>query len=181
MVDAGGFKANSRVQVEGLRELRQALKSLDKDMRRDMKKRINEPISELVAKKTKPWVPVRTGNLRNAVQSMAVASYAGVGAKRTMAPYANFIHWGANGWPKERGKASRKDNRRRRGQKARQFSIADTNDRRTGTNKIPGTLFIWKTMRKLTGAPGREGIVLMERGVQEALDEIEARVNRSTI
>lgn len=181
MAEPGGFKVNSRVQIKGLRELRQGLKAFDREVSRDARKRINDPVSQLIVDRTLPWVPKKSGNLQRSVSPKSAATYAGAEVKRSAAPYANFIHWGANGWPKARGTSGRETNKARRRNKKRLFSIVDDASGRTGSNKVRGTFFIWRTIKKLTANPNSPAIQLMERGVQQALDEIEGRVNRSSI
>lgn len=86
--------AGDRVRVEGLRELRKALKNAQKDYE-DLKAAGLEA-AEPVERQARVLVPKLTGALEGTLRSAGQASGAVVRAGFARVPYAGVIHFG---WP----------------------------------------------------------------------------------
>lgn len=89
------------VRVEGLDELRRAVKQVgDKDLARALQK-ANKAVAERVVRAAMPHVPVgKTGDLRKSVKALAGQRDA---RARAGVPYAAAIHWGTGPRPGKRG------------------------------------------------------------------------------
>lgn len=85
--------AGSAVRVEGLKELKRALKSADKDVKTAMRKG-NKEAAQVVATQAKIEAPVRTGRLAAAIKASAGLGDASVRAGGSKVPYAGPIHFG---------------------------------------------------------------------------------------
>lgn len=166
-----------RVEVEGLREFRRALRDLPADLRKEMKTEINTPIAEALYRRAVPLTPVgKTGKLVRSIGPLVAASYAGAGVKGSIVPYAAFVHWGANGWPKARGREAKRENRRKKSQKKRQDAFSQS----ASKTRVAGSLFLWKAAKQMTRSENSEALKMMMDGVRKAMDRIEAETNRAS-
>ena len=86
---------NARYQVEGLFEVRKALKDLSEDATKEMKV-THRAAANIVANQAKFEVPVRSGRLRRSIRGASSVSGGQVKAGGARAPYAGPIHFG---WP----------------------------------------------------------------------------------
>lgn len=84
-----------RIQIEGLRETRRALKAISADAAKDMRPAHLEA-AEIVARQSKFEVPVRSGALRNSIRAAATQTRGQVRVGSVGVPYAGPIHFG---WP----------------------------------------------------------------------------------
>jgi hypothetical protein len=82
------------VRVEGARELRKALKSVEGGLA-DLKATHNK-IAQVVVPAGKSGVPRRTGRLADSIRGTGTKTASIVRAGGARVPYANPIHWG---WP----------------------------------------------------------------------------------
>lgn len=80
------------LQVDGARQLRTALKRAGVDVQ-DLKD-AHRQVAELVAQRSAPRAPRRTGRLAATVRPAGTQSAAIVRAGRASVPYAGPIHWG---------------------------------------------------------------------------------------
>jgi hypothetical protein len=78
------------IDVEGLREVTRALRSLDKDLAKEFKQSVLKPAALVVVRGTHTLVPIRTGRLAMSIRANQV------GAITSARPYANVIHWGGS-------------------------------------------------------------------------------------
>lgn len=83
------------VQVTGARELRAALKRMDKRLTDDLKD-VHSDAGELVAERARHYVPYLTGRLHDTIRTDRRIGGVSVLAGRTSVPYAGVIHFG---WP----------------------------------------------------------------------------------
>lgn len=164
-----------RTQVEGLKELQDALKDFPPEFQKRAKKNINQSLADRLYFESVKRVPVgKTGELKYNLKPMITASYAGTGVSRSAVPYANFVHWGANGWPKQRGDSGTASNAARRRNKKRQYA----RDRAAESVRVPGTLFIWKAAAKLMdpknlqGEGEAEGLRIILNGVRKTMQYV---------
>lgn len=164
---------NIRVEIEGLRELRAGIRDLPKDVRKAIFMDANRPLAEELLQRSLPLVPVKTGRLKGQVQTAVGAAFAGVQVRGLK--YANFIHWGAVGWPKARGAEAKAGNRRLRKQRQRQTARYEA----TKDRKIPGTLFIWRPAKRMAKGQDSEVKRLFERSVNGVLNNLEHEINRA--
>lgn len=92
--------ADQAVQVEGLDELRRAIKRIgDKDLARALQK-ANKAVAERVVRAALPHVPVRTGALRRSVKALAGQNSA---RALTGLVYSAAVHWGTGPRPGLKG------------------------------------------------------------------------------
>lgn len=80
------------LQVDGARQLRASLKRAGIDVQ-DLKA-AHKQVADMVAEKSAPRAPRRTGRLAGSVRASGTASAAIVRAGRKAVPYAGPIHWG---------------------------------------------------------------------------------------
>lgn len=93
---AGASDAPISIKVEGLAELRAALKKIqDPNLQSELQEE-HKKVSFVVARATAPNVPVRTARLFKAIRAMPTKTTGGVGIARSV-PYGGVIHFG---WPK---------------------------------------------------------------------------------
>lgn len=86
--------APGKVEIEGLGDLRRALKGLE-DGVADLKA-INLQAAQIVADQAESLVPVGSGALRDSIRAAGQAGAGVVRAGKTSVPYAGVIHFG---WP----------------------------------------------------------------------------------
>ena len=79
------------VQIEGMREVKRALRDLGPDIRREFRHGVFKDAAELVAARARPLVPHRSGRLAASYRG-TTRGYAGV--VTSSVPYAQFIYWG---------------------------------------------------------------------------------------
>jgi hypothetical protein len=172
---AAGNSRNFRVQIDGLRELRAALKDLPDKTSQQLVNDAFLPLANELKQRALPLVPVKTGKLRDSLDPVAKRSYAGVQVSRTEVRYANFIHWGAIGWPKARGRDQKAVNRRKaRANRRQNVRFASTEGR-----KIPGTLFLWHPAKQMAKGQDSEVIRILERSMRKVLDDLEMNINQA--
>lgn len=82
------------VHVEGLTELRKALKRIGDEGLVDALKAANKSAAELVANRAIPTVPVRTGKLRASVKALGTQRDGRVKAGTAAVNHAATIHFG---------------------------------------------------------------------------------------
>lgn len=85
------------VHVQGVRELRKALRQAGDDMQ-DLKD-ANRQAAQIVVARARSLAPSRTGALRASIRAAGTktAAIVRMGSKRI--PYANAVHWGRVWWP----------------------------------------------------------------------------------
>jgi hypothetical protein len=76
------------LEVDGLRELRRGLRSIDKGLGPQLRK-VDKQVSQAVVDESKPDIPVDTGKLKASARAVGDTGVMG-GAK---APYVDFIYW----------------------------------------------------------------------------------------
>lgn len=82
-----------KLKVEGMWEFRKALRSVDKELPRQLRKGFNE-VAELVADEAASRVPVRSGALRDSIRPRSTQSEGRVVMGRSTVPYAGWIDFG---------------------------------------------------------------------------------------
>ena len=82
--------------MTGAKELRAALKRMDKRLTDDLKD-VHQDAGELVAERARALVPYLSGTLHDTIRTDRRATGASVLAGRTSVPYAGVQHFG---WPK---------------------------------------------------------------------------------
>lgn len=85
--------ADTTVTVDGLNQLRRALKSLDPQAKEDFKQ-AGYASATIVADAARTLVPVLTGNLRDTIRAALIESGGKVRAGIKSVPYAGPIHFG---------------------------------------------------------------------------------------
>lgn len=91
------------VKVEGIPELRRAIRDAgDKELGNALR-RANRNAAERVAAAAQPDVPVRSGRLLASVKALASQTSGKVKAGGARVPYAAAVHWGTGPRPGERG------------------------------------------------------------------------------
>ena len=99
MAGAGlyGFRLEGRgaQQIEGLKEVNAALRSMSKDTRDDMKA-THKKAAAIVIAGAKRFVPVRTGRLAEPIRDGSTQRMGRVRVGSASVPYAGPIHFG---WP----------------------------------------------------------------------------------
>ena len=86
-------KADNVITVEGLRELRTALRKVDGEMQKMLRDAQNDA-AQIVVNRAKPKVPARTGRARDSIRvgSTQTATRVKAGSKR--APYYAWLDFG---------------------------------------------------------------------------------------
>lgn len=79
------------VQIDGMREVRKALRDFEPDVRREFRRDVFKDAADLVASRARAYVPRRTGRLAASYRG-STSGFAGV--VRSSLPYANFVYWG---------------------------------------------------------------------------------------
>jgi len=92
-----GFRIEGRgaQQIEGLKEVNAALRSMSKDTRDDMKA-THKRAAAIVIAGAKRFVPVRTGRLAESIRDGSTQRMGRVRVGSASVPYAGPIHFG---WP----------------------------------------------------------------------------------
>lgn len=89
--------AKPSIEVEGLNELRKALRQAkDKELNETMRE-IHRELAREIVQRALPNVPVKTGKLKATVRAAGTIRDAIGRAGKATVPYAPPIHWG---WPK---------------------------------------------------------------------------------
>jgi hypothetical protein len=181
---AAGNSRNFRVDIQGLRELRKAVRDLPKDVQKELRTSAYRPLAEELLSRALPLVPVysgpdkrvKVGHLRDSLITKVGATFAGVQVESTNVRYANFIHWGAIGWPKARGRDQKAANRRKaRANRRQNVRFASTDGR-----KIPGTLFLWRPAKQMAKGQNSEVKKILEFHVNQVLTNLMNDVSRSS-
>lgn len=81
------------VRAEGLKELRSALRDVDKALPREIRKALNEG-ARVVVNEARPTLPVRTGRLAASLRASSTAREGRVTMGRANVPYAGWIEFG---------------------------------------------------------------------------------------
>ena len=90
----GGFMAvDARIKVEGLDELRAALRKADRTLAKEVGQ-AGKKAADIVAQAAKPKYPVRTGAARDSLRAVVVRGGGGVRLGGAKAPYAGFVEFG---------------------------------------------------------------------------------------
>lgn len=97
--------AGSVVQVRGLKELRTALRGIDKALGPELRKGLNE-VAEVVLDTARPLVPTRSGKARASLKAGSTERAVQIKAGGSKAPYWSWLDFG--------GKVGRKKSVRRR-------------------------------------------------------------------
>lgn len=82
-----------RVRVEGLDELRAALRKADKVLAKDLGQ-AGKRAADIVAQAAKPKIPVRSGRARASLRAVVVSGGGGVKGGGAKAPYFGFLDYG---------------------------------------------------------------------------------------
>lgn len=82
-----------RVEVEGLKELRKALKQVDANFPKALQ-RANKRAAEIVAARARSKVPVRSGRAASTMRATATQTYGAVKFGGAKAPYAAWLDFG---------------------------------------------------------------------------------------
>lgn len=98
-----------KLKVEGMWEFRKALRAVDTELPKQLRKGFNE-VAELVANEAADRVPVRSGALRDSIRPRSTQSEGRVVMGRASVPYAGWIDFGGTISP--RGTAMTRDFRR---------------------------------------------------------------------
>jgi hypothetical protein len=85
----------ARIQINGLKETRAALRGVSVDSKQDIKQ-AHRAAAEIVAKQAKYEVPRRSGALEASIRAAATQTQGKVKAGFARTPYAGPIHFG---WP----------------------------------------------------------------------------------
>jgi hypothetical protein len=97
--------AGSTIQVRGLRELRGALRDIEKTLGPELRKGLNE-VADVVLDTARPLVPTRSGDARSSLKAGSTEKAVQIKAGGTKAPYWGFLDFG--------GKVGRKKSVKRR-------------------------------------------------------------------
>jgi len=88
---------STTVRIDGADELRRAIRRLrDRDLGRQLRE-TNLSAAQIVATEALPYVPVRTGRLKNSVRALASQRDGRAVAGGGSVPYAAIVHWGGRG------------------------------------------------------------------------------------
>lgn len=98
-----------KLKVEGMWEFRKALRAVDTELPKQLRKGFNE-VAELVANEAADRVPVRSGALRDSIRPRSTQSEGRVVMGRASVPYAGWIDFGGTISP--RGAPMTRDFRR---------------------------------------------------------------------
>ena len=97
--------AGRTMQVRGLRELRGALRDIEKSLGPELRKGLNE-VAEIVLDTARPLVPTRSGKARTSLKAGSTEKAVQIKAGGTKAPYWAWLDFG--------GKVGRSKSVRRR-------------------------------------------------------------------
>jgi hypothetical protein len=110
MVAAGAGAGGQQVRVEGLDELRSALRQVDRTLEKDLTRRMRTRVAGPVADKVRDAVPTgpgRGGHWRSAIRGGATSRAAYVQWGRGNVPYAPWIEFGGQLPSKRSGRPAR--------------------------------------------------------------------------
>lgn len=146
------MRDETRLEVENLRELQQALRKVKDTELPKALRAANKNMAQLVAEEALPHVPVgRTGRLKASVKAVGGARDAKVKAgTAARVPYAAAIHWG-----------------RLRG------NVGSPPGNRRGTNMVKGRPFLWEAKERVLQS-GR-GVAEYEAELKRILDVLRTR------
>lgn len=85
--------AGKAIQVRGLRELRAALRDVDKTLGPELRKGLNE-VAEVVLDTARPLVPTRSGKARASLKAGSTEKAVQIKAGGTKAPYWGWLDFG---------------------------------------------------------------------------------------
>jgi hypothetical protein len=83
------------IQVEGLKEFRNAVRAMDRSFGPELRRALNEA-ADIVVRDAKASVPVRSGRLASTVRASSTQNQARISMGGAKAPYAGFIEFGGN-------------------------------------------------------------------------------------
>ena len=83
---------SGRIGVDGLKELNKNLQAVGAD--KTELQNANFEAAQLLIRRAKPLIPVKSGRLLASVRAGKAAGYAEARAGLKSVPYANVIHWG---------------------------------------------------------------------------------------
>jgi phage gpG-like protein len=84
---------SAALEIQGLPELRKALRQLEPNIRKEFRRETFRRASEFVAKEARPDLPVRSGRLQASLRGTTGGDKAII---RSSLPYSNFIYWGGS-------------------------------------------------------------------------------------
>lgn len=85
--------ADSTIQVRGLRELRGALREVEKTLGPELRKGLNE-VAEVVLDTARPMVPTRSGKARSSLKAGSTEKAVQIKAGGKKAPYWGWLDFG---------------------------------------------------------------------------------------
>lgn len=85
--------AGNTIQVRGLRELRGALRDVDKTLGPELRKGLNE-VADIVLDTARPLVPTRAGKARASLKAGSTEKAVQIKAGGTKAPYWGWLDFG---------------------------------------------------------------------------------------
>lgn len=100
----------AEVQVEGLREFRSAIRKVDSDLPKDMRRAMRHDVADPVARRVRSRVPVgpgRGGHWRDIIRGGATQRNAYVQWGRAKVPYAGWVEFGGQLPSKASGRPAR--------------------------------------------------------------------------
>lgn len=86
-------RADNAITVEGLRELRAALRKADGEMHKMLRAAQNDA-AQIVVNRAKPKVPARSGRARNSIRTASTQTATRVKAGSKRAPYYAWLDFG---------------------------------------------------------------------------------------
>lgn len=98
------------IRVQGLRELRQALRDVDSDLGPALRKALNAA-GETIVENTPPWMPKKTGLARNSVKVRSTQREARVVEGGNRAPWVPWLDFGGKRPKDKDGRPFRKRGR----------------------------------------------------------------------
>lgn len=141
--------ASVGLQVEGLNELRAALRKAEVVGLPEALKMANRSVAELVVDIATPMTPRRHGDLAHSLRALATQTAGKVRAGSAAVPYAAAIHWG-----RKVGNVGRPPGNRK------------------GPNVITGRPFLWDAVRKAQVQVAHEYEQAIDRLVTQAIDKV---------
>jgi hypothetical protein len=81
-------------RIEGLREFASAVRKLDNETAKRMRRELKQEVAEPVAQRIRSNVPVRSGNWRKAIRGGATNKGAHIVWGRSKVPYAGWMEFG---------------------------------------------------------------------------------------
>lgn len=81
------------IKIEGLKELRKALRDADRELPKQLRRGFNE-VAVMVADEAAQRVPVQTGRLRDSIRPRSTQTEGIVVMGRASVPYAGWIEFG---------------------------------------------------------------------------------------